>query len=60
MSKIDELTMRLAALQLEMERRFGQVQTVLILIAVAVVLSIGPQSHLGQLLIGLMQFSPQG
>ena len=55
MTKIDLLAERLGELQIEMERRFGQVTTVLFLIGAAVVISIGPHSHLGQLLIGLAQ-----
>lgn len=55
MSKLDQLAERLTDLQLEMERRFGQVTTALFLIGVAVVISIGPQSHLGKLITGLQQ-----
>ena len=55
MSKLDQLAERLTDLQLEMERRFGQVTTVLFLIGVVVIISIGPQSHLGKLPIGLHQ-----
>ncbi len=53
MSKIEQLSERLTALHLEMERRFGQLRTLLLLISCAVALSFGPQTLLGQLLIDL-------
>ena len=37
MSKIEQLSERLTALHLEMERRFGQLRTLLLLISCAVV-----------------------
>ena len=55
MSKIDQLSIRLAALHVEMERRFGQVTTALILIGAVVIVAIGPQSLIAQIVLGVLK-----
>ncbi|MGC6517858.1 MAG: hypothetical protein ACON49_07515 [Candidatus Puniceispirillaceae bacterium] len=55
MSKIDQLSERLAALHVEMERRFGQMTTALFLIGAAVIVAIGPQSLVAQILLGIIK-----
>lgn len=54
MTKIDQIAERVSQLQVEMERRFGQIRTILLLLSCALVLSIGPQTLLGQLLSDLV------
>lgn len=54
MTKIDQIAERVTQLQVEMERRFGQIRTLLLLLSCALVLSIGPQTLLGQLLSELV------
>lgn len=55
MSKIDQLSQRLAALHVEMERRFGQVTTALFLIGAAVIIAIGPHSLGAHIILGILQ-----
>ena len=55
MSKIDQLADRLAELHVEMERRFGQITTALLLLSVAVILATGPHSLAAQLLWGTLR-----
>lgn len=55
MSKIDDLAEKLSRLHVEMERRFGQMTTALFLIAIAVVLAMGPQSYMSQILLGVIR-----
>lgn len=55
MSKIDSLAEKLSELHVEMERRFGQMTTALFLIAMAVVLAMGPQSYVSQFLLGVVK-----
>ena len=54
MTIIDQIAERVSQLQVEMERRFGQIRTILLLLSCALVLSIGPQTLLGQLLSDLV------
>lgn len=54
MTKIDQIAERVSQLQVEMECRFGQIRTILLLLSCALVLSIGPQTLLGQLLSDLV------
>lgn len=54
MSKIDELADRINKLQLDVERRLGQLRTMLILMGFAVLVSIGPESHLGRLILVML------
>ena len=54
MTKIDKIAERVSQLQVEMECRFGQIRTILLLLSCALVLSIGPQTLLGQLLSDLV------
>ena len=51
MTKLDELGRRVAALQLDMERRFGQLRSWLLLITRVLLLSVGPDSQLGHLIL---------
>ena len=55
MSKIDQLSQRLAALHVEMERRFGQVTTALFLIGAAVIIAIGPHSFGAQMILSVLR-----
>lgn len=54
MSKMDELADRISQLQLDVERRFGQLRTLLIVMGFAVLVSIGPESHIGRLVLVLL------
>lgn len=54
MTKLEQLSERLNEIQLEMERRFGQIRTLLILLSAAITLSIGPHTMLGKLLADLV------
>jgi hypothetical protein len=54
MSKMDDLADRVSQLQLDVERRFGQLRTLLILMGFAVLVSIGPESHIGRLVLVLL------
>ena len=52
--KIDMLVERLNQLQLDVERRFGQLRSGLLLISVIVLVSIGQDSVIGQILLPLV------
>ncbi|MGC6411285.1 MAG: hypothetical protein ACON4F_00480 [Candidatus Puniceispirillaceae bacterium] len=52
--KIDMLVERLNQLQLDVERRFGQLRSGLLLISLIVLVSIGQDSVIGQILLPIV------
>ena len=54
LAKYWPLWARPSQLQLDVERRFGQLRTLLIVMGFAVLVSIGPESHIGRLVLVLL------
>ncbi len=54
MSKMDELAQQVSELRVEVERRFGQMRSCMLLLGLAILLSIGPEDPVGSLIIAVI------